>query len=288
MLWVYKFILIFFSCILMRLFVFEISYVSSESMENTLFKGDVIFINKLIYGPVVPQRMSEIPWLNIFCGNKAQEVSDSEYKRLTGYSEIKRNHTVVFKPLKIEDMDNYIKRCVALPGDRIKISSSELYINEKLIPKLPNVKNKYRVFYIGSQETFFNLSKKVGFEYYPDLDERRSIYKTVFLTEDQKKTLQSTYKITRIDVDESKGDEFKSMTLNKNNFVVNDKGKSSPKRTSQNMFFMMGDNRNLSIDSRFFGPIPESHIVGKATMILFAIDPHDNSILLNRLFKFIN
>ncbi len=60
----------------------------------------------------------------------------------------------------------------------------------------------------------------------------------------------------------------------------------------QNYYWMMGDNRHNSLDSRFWGFVPADHIVGKAWMIWLSIDP-DNSIVLDgirwrRLFNIID
>jgi signal peptidase I len=56
----------------------------------------------------------------------------------------------------------------------------------------------------------------------------------------------------------------------------------------QNYYFMMGDNRNNSVDSRFWGLLPEDRIVGKAVLILFSIDKNKNfpfNIRFNRMFS---
>ena len=58
----------------------------------------------------------------------------------------------------------------------------------------------------------------------------------------------------------------------------------------QDYYFMMGDNRHDSYDSRFWGFVPENHIVGKALFIWMSVDHHQsflNKIRWNRLFNLI-
>jgi len=50
-----------------------------------------------------------------------------------------------------------------------------------------------------------------------------------------------------------------------------------------NYYWMMGDNRDNSLDSRYWGFVPEDHIVGKAWFIWFSYDSH--GIRWRRLFK---
>lgn len=60
---------------------------------------------------------------------------------------------------------------------------------------------------------------------------------------------------------------------------------------NQNYYFMMGDNRNNSLDSRFWGFVPADHVVGKALFIWMSIDPNGgftDKIRWNRLFSLIH
>ena len=74
--------------------------------------------------------------------------------------------------------------------------------------------------------------------------------------------------------------------------MIQQNGKSLTRYTiKQNYYFMMGDNRHNSEDSRFWGFVPEDHIVGKAIFVWLSLDPNTDflhKIRWSRLFRSIS
>ena len=106
--------------ICLRIFVFDVFKISSNSMEASLLVGDRIMVSKLHYGPRFPKSPFEIPWINLFfCLNKdARARIDFTwwgYKRYNGFSRIKNDDIIVFN--RPEDtVDYYVKRCIGRLG----------------------------------------------------------------------------------------------------------------------------------------------------------------------------
>lgn len=171
-----------------RWLVYEPFVIPSESMVPNLLIYDHIIVKKWAYG-----------FKNPFADNWF-------YLRKQA---IKRGDVLVFRYPENRDVF-YIKRLIGLPGDEIKTSGMNLYVNGQLIPLQP----------VPSEE----------FIYLEELDGRT--HKVKF---DSKTTLDNSE--DRIQI------------------------------VPENSYFVMGDNRNNSYDSRFWGFVPEDFLVGPAVRI---------------------
>jgi len=86
-------------------FIVQAFKIPSESMEPTLLVGDHLLVNKFIF-----------------------EGRDAWYDKLLPYRAIRRGDIIVFK-YPFDDHPYYVKRVIGLPGDRIHISNSVVFVN---------------------------------------------------------------------------------------------------------------------------------------------------------------
>ncbi|HEY8021072.1 MAG TPA: signal peptidase I [Thermoanaerobaculia bacterium] len=91
-------------------FVLQTFYIPSGSMENTLLVGDHLFVNRFIYGPA-PTAIE---------------------RKLLPLRPPRRGDIVVFRSLEDPRVD-VVKRCIGLPGDRLKMVSKQLFLNGKAL-----------------------------------------------------------------------------------------------------------------------------------------------------------
>lgn len=220
-----------------RTLLFQPFWIPSGSMKSTLLIGDFLFVNKFAYG----YSYASCPSLFgvDFCG-----FAKGSEDRLFG-SDPERGDVVVFKhPVLGVD---YIKRLIGLPGDRIQMRNSLLYINGEPVTLTPN-------------GTFTEVNAPQGSE--------RSAPQCINPTPRG---------------GDCEKDSFVEVLPNGVSYNVLDFRESSVDNTEEfvvpeGQFFFMGDNRDNSVDSRFaqdgayrgVGFVPRENIIGRADRIIFS------------------
>ena len=284
----------------MRVFIFEIYSIPTGSMKNTLIPGDKVLVCKLNYGPKLPRSPFEIPWFNVFfyLNKEARAKADStwwHYRRLNGYSKINRGDIVVFQPPFVGN-DVFIKRCVALPGDTIQVIQSQVYINGKKQEDPLYSRFSYMIWY-NNLNSFRSLADSLGIQKFGLWVRKQNGFVELNLTKGQKNQLEKASVVDSVVVKTIKTDLNNNYTRMLESFSTTDSygpimipGKeykiilnNENSNISQNYYFMMGDNRYHSNDSRAWGFVPEQNIVGKAVLILFSKNRKD--IKWNRFLK---
>ena len=297
--------------------VFGVFKIPSSSMENTLFPKDVIFVNKLIYGPKVPGFLLKTPFLNsLFQPNK----------RLNGTHQVAVGDILVFKK---NDSEFMVKRCLAVAGDLLRMDRGEVFVNDQQYPSPSSVRNKYSV-EINARKTFFDQmdSLKIESIFYPDYEKEDGYF--VMLSEKEfyqvkslptlmsiEKNLDSLKVTDELFVNSNKVtwtldniDEF-SIPKKRMKIILNERtfalyGKTirkyeEPTITYRNKkyyiknqevteysfdkdyIFVLGDNRKNSQDSRYLGFIPQERIVGKVQYIVYS--NYEDSFRWKRFLK---
>ncbi|WGS82758.1 MAG: signal peptidase I [Candidatus Karelsulcia muelleri] len=263
--------------LIIKLYIFQIFFIPSSSMEKSLLIGDFLFVSKFNYGIRIPitQLLIKFP-----------------YFRLPSFKKINHNDMIVFnfpndfKSKSIDKKKYYIKRCIGLPGDNLIIKNGLLYINgllkkEKTNSLLFKVQKKLIYF---KKEIIPNYLKETNI-FPEDKFWNRDNYGPIYIPKKgdclylNKKNL-FLYKdlITKY--------ENNSLKLKKNVFIINNK-KTFKYLVKKNYYFMLGDNRENSLDSRYWGFLPFDHIVGKPLLILFSISTNEFKIRWNRFFSLI-
>ena len=191
-------ILLFGTTVLVQAFI-----VPTASMESTVLIGDHMLVDKLSYAP--PGAVS---------------------RYLLPYTEPKRGDVIVFRyPLDIRQ--NYVKRLMGMPGDRIHILNKVVYLNGK------------------------PLQEPYAQHIFPDQEPYRDVFPM---------SAEEATPIIARNVPPDRALEMLSHVQN-GELVV-----------PEGQYFAMGDNRDNSLDSRYWGFVPRDYIIGKPLFIFWSYD----------------
>ena len=284
--------------------VVELYIVPTSSMEKNILRGDMLIGSRYIYGMKVPQKI----WVPFTAISIPTFLPDY---RFPAFKDVERGDVVVFEYPR-DNVYKYVKRCIGLPGDTVRINNRNVFVNDEeyLLPEGGQFlsENPAPETYID-ENIFMNLGNKDNLKELI-IPKRGDVYKInqemnweliipILLFEgnkvelvfnDQKLTFtnEDPYDLYRRTGDRAVFDNFVPqpnasqinpwMSLMKKEYLkylkVNDLSIDDidTYTLKQNYYWMMGDNRDNSEDSRFWGFVPESHILGQPVITWFSID----------------
>ncbi len=216
---------------------FELHSITTPSMENTLMVGDRILVRYNHYG--IYESLFE--------------------KRIFDFHSPKRNEVVVFSTERKLRRVVYLKRIIAAPHDTLRIIAKQVYVNG--VPEAANKNYKYDNAMVSQDYKNNNLYPSgagwnedyYGPLYIPAKGDKIKIDSTnIFIFQP----------IIKKEIEDSVKDKTKYIQeiIAKGEYVV-----------QNNYYFMMGDDRDNSLDSRYTGLVSEEEILGRAEFVVFNI-----------------
>jgi len=316
---------------ILRTFLIEAYTIPTSSMEKSMLIGDFLFVSKTSYGPRVPITPIAFPLVHHtlpFTKNKKSysEAIKLPYHRMKGFGKIERNDCVVFNwPAEklgrpVDKKENYVKRCVGIPGDKIEIINGALKVNDQPQEEPIGMKKQF-IYKVETTNT--GLNPKILYDKFDITEGRRGGNPNeynLFLTDNSSQGIQKFNNVISVErnidtnkrnleyifpnnkstdwnidnfgpiiipkngysikIDSSNIDLYRdiieiyeSNLLNvKNNKIFINDTLVSEYTFKMNYYWMMGDNRHNSADSRMWGFVPENHIVGKALFVWMSWD----------------
>lgn len=236
--------------------------VPTPSMEKTVMTGDFLFVNKFLYGPSTPQ---VIPFVNVplpfykFPGFKNPEVGDVIVFIFPGNRD----------EVEPKDFQYYLKRCVATAGDTIEVRDKKVYVNGKFFELPETARQDERMIRFNDKALTFPYGRNYTRDNWgpmrvPQLGD------TIALT-------PSNIKEWDVFIYREGSEAYLA-----GNKVYIDGEQTNKYVVKRDYCFGMGDNRDNSTDSRYFGFIPWDNVVGTPMIVYWA---WDTDIPFSNLFE---
>lgn len=249
-----EFGIVFGAFLVLNNFVIASFLVPTGSMENEVMTGDLLFVNKFIYGGTSPRN---IPFTNVRL----------PWFRVPGFRDVERGDVIVFvfpgyrDEVNPEEFTFYLKRCVGLPGDTIQISNRVLSVNGTVAPLPRNMK--------------FSFSGIAN----PKLVDDRVFPKGASWNEDHYGPVVVPKKGMVIPLSAQNVQQWETFirreghTARLNQGGVEIDGQPATEYVVQHDYlFGMGDHRDNSLDSRYWGFIPKESLVGTPLIVYWSWD----------------
>ncbi|MEW6060387.1 MAG: signal peptidase I [Bacteroidota bacterium] len=248
-----EFVVVFGGFLLLNNFVIASFLVPTGSMENEVMTGDFLMVNKFIYGASTPRNIMftniRLPWT-----------------MLPGFKDVKRGDVIVFEfpgyrdEVNPEEFTFYLKRCMALAGDTLEIRNRVVYINGQPAPLPKNMK--------------FNFPPKP-----PGYADPRIFPPGAPYNEDNYGPIVIPKKGMTMEITAANFHQWETFikrdghqpTLLSDGTVLIDGIKTNTYVVEKDYLFGMGDNRDNSLDSRFWGFIPRDYVVGTPMFVYFSV-----------------
>ena len=263
-------------------------------------RGDVVVFN-FPEGDTVVMEMQAMSYYQLL---RDRHFGATEQERRRN---IAKEYTLQVRPL--DKMENYIKRCVAVAGDELEVRDGIVYTNGQREGEIPNKQYYYTVANLRTGvESVPTLIRDSELERYADTT-RYVLSKQAGIMGESLIPHLRTGDTSRWSLDNfgpvwvpkaGESIELNDYTMalygrcialyEGNDVQLRDgevyiNGEQAESYTfRQDYYFMMGDNRHGSLDSRFWGFVPADHIVGKASYIWFSVDQLTGDIRWDRIF----